>query len=60
MPTASYWSLLHYPRWASAKMIRVFFKKDGDGVSQDINRAKAVRNWLYDDGPFAFSNDPRV
>lgn len=56
-PTASYWSLLHYPRWAAAKMIRVFFKKDGDGVSQDINRARVVRTWLYDDGPIVFSAD---
>jgi hypothetical protein len=48
-PTASYWSLLHYPRWLVVQIHRLIFTKVDAGMMQDVVRAKDVRNWMYDD-----------
>lgn len=48
-PAASHWSLLHYPRWLVVQMQRLVFAKVDAGIMQDVDRAKDVRNWMYDD-----------
>ena len=48
-PMASYWALLHYPRWLAVQMHRLLFAKVDAGVMQDVDRAKDVRRWIYGD-----------
>lgn len=59
-PTASYWSLLHYPRWLVFQMHRLVFAKDDAGMMQDVDRAKHVRNWMYDDSSVVSVSSQRV
>ena len=58
--TASYWSLLHYPRWLSVQMHRLVFAKVDAGMMQDVDRAKHVRNWMYDDSSVVAAHKAHV
>ena len=56
--TASYWSLLHYPRWLFVQIQRLVFTKVDAGMMQDVDRAKVVRSWMYDDDPSVSASRP--
>ena len=58
--TASYWSLLHYPRWLVVQMHRLVFAKVDAGMMQDVDRAKHVRNWMYDDSSVVAAHKAHV
>jgi Uncharacterised nucleotidyltransferase len=58
--TSSYWSLLQYPCWLFAGMNRVVFAKDDAAITRDVDRAKDVRNWMYDDSPVFSAVNPRT
>ena len=45
--TASYWSLLYYPRWLAVQMHRLFFASDDAKMTPDVDRARDIRNWMY-------------
>lgn len=49
--TASYWSLLQYPRWLVSQIHRLFFANDDTNITSDVHRARDVRNWIYGDSP---------
>jgi Uncharacterised nucleotidyltransferase len=57
---ASYWSLLHYPRWLAVQIHRLVFAKVDARMKQDIDRAKYVRNWMYDDNRSAPGPNPQI
>ena len=56
--TASYWSLLHYPRWLVVQIQRLVFTKVGAGMMHDVDRAKDVRSWMYDDNSSVSTSRP--
>ena len=58
--TASYWSMLHYPRWLTVQMHRLVFAKVDVGMMQDVDRAKHVRNWMYDDHSSVPASNPHI
>ena len=58
--TASYWSLLHYPRWLSVQMHRLVFAKVDAGMMQDVDRAKHVRNWICNDSSVVSAHKAQV
>ena len=59
-PTASYWSLLHYPHWLITQVQRLVFATEDEGMLQDVDRAKHVRHWMYDDAPSRSAHDPQI
>lgn len=45
-PSASWWILVHYPKWLIVRAGQMLFERQSDDVKIDIRRAAHVASWL--------------